>query len=285
MDQIDNKKDNDRIAVLMATYNGEQFVRMQIESLLAQTMTGWTLYINDDGSTDATPDIINEYAAKYDNIVVMGREGGMGACHNFLGMLCTVEAEYYFLCDQDDRWAPDKMEKEMKIMRETEKHGKETPVIVHCDLRVVDRQMNLIHESFNRYAGVYPHLLNRFDHSVEPYITGCTMLLNRAAHDAVVYPATLATMHDAWITLCTLKAGGMTILIDEPLVDYRQHGSNTLGARDIKKVGLAYRFRRLRKILRDKRRHYAMLRFLGYGSPWKYIKEKIRYKYLISKDA
>lgn len=283
MEKIERVKANTPIAILMATYNGASYLCEQIDSLLAQTMADWTLFINDDGSTDSTPDIIRRYAAQHHNIVVMRLGTGLGACENFLRMLHTIDARYYFFCDQDDHWSAYKIEREMKAMADAERLNPRKPIIVHSDLSVVDQQMRLIHPSFIQYAGVYPNLLNQFDHSVEPYVTGCTMMLNRAARDSVSYPTSAAVMHDAWATLCTLRANGITVLVDEPLVDYRQHVSNTLGARDIQKVNMTYRLKRFRSILRERRRHYAMLRTLGFGSPVKYIYQKIRFKCQVNK--
>ncbi len=283
MEKIATSETTSPIAILMATYNGMPYIRQQLDSLLSQTTTGWTLYINDDGSSDSTTDIIKRYAELHDNIQVLNLGKGLGACENFLRMLHTVDAKYYMFCDQDDHWSPVKIRKEMDAMTKIEKSHPGKPIIVHCDLKVVDQEMHLIHPSFIQYAGVYPTLLNQFEHSVEPYITGCTMLLNRLARDSVVYPTTVAAMHDAWVTLCVLRAGGISTLVDESLVDYRQHGSNTLGARDISEVNLSYRLRLLRSILQERRRHYLMLRTLGFGTPIKYVFEKIRFKCAVNK--
>ena len=98
-----------KTAILMATYNGEQYVAEQIDSLLAQTDSDWTLYIHDDGSKDHTQEIINKYAETHDNIVVMDFPGGNGAKENFFKMMFSVDADYYMLCDQDDVWLPEKV--------------------------------------------------------------------------------------------------------------------------------------------------------------------------------
>ncbi len=272
-----------RIAILMATYNGARYVAEQIESILHQTCTDWTLYIHDDGSTDDTRIIITRYADAHDNIVVMSHEGGHGAMENFLGMLRTVEAEYYLFCDQDDVWKPEKVEREMAEMRKAETETPEMPIIIHSDLSVVGSSLQPVHPSFLRYSRLRPDCIHTFSHAVEPFITGCTMLFNRAARDAVQYPATHAIMHDIWVALCTLSKGGRIILIDEPLVRYRQHGHNALGARDIHHVTLAYRMKRMRHIIDDKKHYYAMLRTLGYGSWLKYLKNKLRMMYMVRK--
>ena len=85
-------------------------------------------------------------------------------------------------------------------------------------------------------------------------------------------------MHDVWITLCVLKAKGKLICISSPLVYYRQHVSNTLGATSISRLTLAYRFKNIKQNFRLNLRHYNMLKALGYGSWMKYIFYRLRYK-------
>lgn len=89
--------DKKTIAVLLATYNGERFLREQIESLYAQTIKDWTIYVHDDGSTDGTKAILDEYAEKKDNFVVLDYPSQKGASNNFFSLLKRVDASYFFL--------------------------------------------------------------------------------------------------------------------------------------------------------------------------------------------
>jgi rhamnosyltransferase len=100
------------IAILLATYNGGQYLMEQLDSLLQQTCQEWTLYIHDDGSTDNTYDILREYSQKHSNIYVLEYESQRGAMGNFLSLLQRVEADYYMFCDQDDVWLKQKVIKE-----------------------------------------------------------------------------------------------------------------------------------------------------------------------------
>ena len=102
-----------KLAILLATYNGERYLQEQIDSLYRQTYKDWVLYIHDDGSTDGTCGIISKNAAEHGNIVVMEHQGGHGAKDNFFGMLERVDADYYMFCDQDDVWLEDKVEKSL----------------------------------------------------------------------------------------------------------------------------------------------------------------------------
>lgn len=99
------------IAILMATYNGEKFLREQIDSIIKQTNNNWTLYIHDDGSTDSTLSIVQQYCREHENIIFLEDEvKGRGAAQSFFYMLESIDSLYYMFCDQDDYWQPDKVE-------------------------------------------------------------------------------------------------------------------------------------------------------------------------------
>lgn len=265
-------------AILMATFNGERHLREQLDSLFTQSSKEWTLYVHDDGSDDDTRQILDEYARTHSNMQVLDYESQHGACANFLSLLERVDAEHYFFCDQDDVWDTDKVRLSLEEMHRQERLHPDLPIVVHSDLLVTDGELNVLDTSFLRYTGLAPEYLSTFDTAVLPFATGCTMLLNRGARDAVLRHKGRPTMHDVWTVLCTLREGGRVALIRQPLVSYRQHGHNTLGARDIRQVNLNYRWRHLRDIVGDNARHYAMLRTLDYGSPLKFIAQRIKYK-------
>ena len=224
-----NKK---KTAILLATYNGESFLREQIDSLYAQTFNDWTIYAHDDGSNDSSHEILVQYAATYDNFKILDYPSQHSAKDNFLSMLTLVDADYYLFCDQDDVWKTDKIEQEMKHMVDLELRTPEKPIAVFSDLTVVDRDLSVIEPSMWDAIGIKPELLTTFEcGGVFEYVTGCTMLFNKEAKKAALsHPYAKATMHDIWITLCVLKEKGIVSGIYEPLVYYRQHESNTLGA-------------------------------------------------------
>jgi len=272
------------LAILMATYNGETFLQQQLDSLYRQTYTDWTLYIHDDGSSDHTIDIILRNSGTHDHVVVLDYAGGNGAKDNFLGMLERIDAEYYMFCDQDDVWADNKIEVSMSMMRELEQQKPSTPIVVCTDLHVVDKNLNIISRSYWQHAGIYPEFIHRFaECAASSVATGCTMLFNQQAKQSTIFPAHDAIMHDAWVTLCTLKASGILYGIDQQLILYRQHDTNSLGATStsVDHFTLLYRFRHFSRMFRQNRDHYAMLRSLGYGSVIKYLFYKIVYKYRI----
>lgn len=277
--------DKKTIAVLLATYNGERFLREQIESLYAQTIKDWTIYVHDDGSTDGTKAILDEYAEKKDNFVVLDYPSQKGASNNFFSLLKRVDASYFFFADQDDVWMSNKMEKCLGRMLQIEKSTISKPVLVCCDACVTDEKLKVISPSLWERSGAHPEFLTNFNESAAtPFVTGCTMLLNNAAKESVLWDVIeKATMHDAFITLCVFKAYGIVEPIRESLMYYRQHGENTLGAYSKENSRLMYKLKHLKYVLKKDMALLRMLNALGYGSFFKFMKYKFVYRSKCSK--
>lgn len=270
-----------KTVILLATYNGERFLREQIDSLYAQTFTDWTIYAHDDGSSDGSYDILAQYAATHDNFKILDYPSQHSAKDNFLSMLTHVDADYYLFCDQDDVWKTDKIEKEMKHMADLELQMPERPIAVFSDLLVVDRELEVIEPSMWDTIGIRPELLTTFERGgVFEYVTGCTMMFNRKARKCVICPAPKATMHDTWTVLCILRQGGIVSAVCEPLVYYRQHGDNTLGASNRSRRQLIHKLRNISNIWHHDRKHWEMLKELGYGSFAKFLYYKYLYRRL-----
>ncbi|MCR5416714.1 MAG: glycosyltransferase family 2 protein [Pseudobutyrivibrio sp.] len=226
-----------KIAVLLATYNGEKYLTQQIDSLFAQTMQDFDIVIHDDGSTDGTKDIIGEYRNKYsDRVEVIYGEPTGSPMNNFMMMLSMVEADIYLLCDQDDVWFPGKIEKSVNALIDLENtvdRPDEVPAAVFTDMQVVDENLNKISDSFIRYIGRSPFNTAYTQILIDNPAAGCTMCFNRVLRDLVISAKNVdwdnVPMHDAWIlelAACT----GVVKAIDEPLSYYRQTGHNNMGA-------------------------------------------------------
>lgn len=275
--------ENSTIAILMATYDGEKYLKEQIESILAQTNQNWHLYIHDDGSQDGTVTIVKSYTNEYpDKITLLDYPSQGGACQNFLSLLERVEAPYYMFCDQDDVWMPEKIELSVKEIKQKEALFPDKAIVICTDLYITDEKLSITHDSMWKYSGIYPQYIRTFDDcgGVTAITTGCTMLFNQKAKSCCAYPASKAVMHDIWVCLCTLKNGGFFFGFDKQLVLYRQHARNFLGSGDTEAaaVNLKYRVQNFRKMYGINRRYYAMLSSLGYGPLLKYIRYKVKYK-------
>ena len=220
------------IDILLGTYNGARHLQPQIESLLRQEDVSFRILVRDDGSIDETPAIIERYRrSRPDCFLVLASSGNIGATRNFATLLEHSDAPYAALCDQDDVWAPGKLRVLSGMLRDMEtRHGSGTPMLVCCDLRVVDADLRERHRSYWRYAGVDPRHTNLAHVLIRNPVAGCASLVNRALIRLSLPVPREALVHDYWLTLVAAAAGHIGT-IPEPLVDYRQHGGNIIGAR------------------------------------------------------
>lgn len=222
------------VDILLATYNGARFLPALLDSLDAQTDKGFRVLVSDDGSTDQTPAMLREWAAKRGagNVRILefsDRAGG--ARGNFARLMANSDADYLLFADQDDVWHPTKVARTLLALRQLEQqHGRDHACLAFCDLRVVGPDLALLNSSLRAFqgldvvAGLRPqHLL------MENVVTGCAMGINAAARHLAVPVPDGAIMHDWWIALCCVLTGHVTA-IPEALIDYRQHGGNDVGA-------------------------------------------------------
>lgn len=205
----DIRTDADTIAICMATYNGDRYLREQIDSIISQTYTDWVLFIHDDASTDTTGAIIDTFVDSYPDKIVRIADGevkGGTSSSNFLGILHWVskrfDFNYYMFSDQDDVWLPEKISMSMAAMSASEKKTGQLensdikignrnrirylPVLIHTDLKVTDSQMNVIGESFFKYRALDPDTKDINHLLVQNNATGCTFLWNKALNDILM---------------------------------------------------------------------------------------------------
>ncbi len=218
-----------KVDILLATYNGEAFLSEQLDSLLSQTQRDIHIIIRDDGSTDGTRAIIKEYQQRYPQIEFVEGENA-GPQGNFSKLMALSQSDYALFCDQDDVWKRDKVAKSLALMHRLESQfGKTTPLLVHTDLCVADKNLKELSPSFLAYANLNPkrESLNRL--LVQNVVTGCTMLMNRSLLDLSQPIPKEALMHDWWVALVASAFGKIGFLPESTLY-YRQHGKNQLGA-------------------------------------------------------
>jgi glycosyltransferase involved in cell wall biosynthesis len=220
------------IEVLLATHNSGVYVNKMLASIKQQSYENLSLLIYDDASQDESSQIIRDFEPKNDikvqSFINDKRPLGPVGAFNFL--LQKSNAEYVAFADHDDVWFPNKIEKSMRRMLEAEKkYGKEIPIMVYSDMCVVDKNLNIINDSFFEYQNINPRncSLNRL--LLQNVPSGCTIVANRALADLVGKIPEHAVMHDHWISLVA-AAFGKIIYLNEPTLHYRQHENNFYGA-------------------------------------------------------
>jgi len=223
-----------RVGVAMATYNGANYVRAQLESLARQVRVPDVVVVSDDASTDETVVHVEEFArrAPFEVRVVGGSR--VGATQNFERALRSCDADLLFLADQDDVWLPTKIAK-----LEAALAGNLGAGLAFCDALVVDRELNALgytlwdsiwfggREQMEARGGrCFDVLLRR------NVVQGCAMAFRREFLDLVLpFPPLSAKVwvHDGWIALL-IAAVAQVEVVGEPLVLYRQHRGSQIGA-------------------------------------------------------
>jgi glycosyltransferase involved in cell wall biosynthesis len=224
-----------KILILLATYNGEKYLTGQIQSIRGQTLSNWTLLVRDDGSQDHSQDIIEEFAAKDSRIRLVddGHED-RGTTTNFAALMQVALAEgadAIFFADQDDIWLPHKLSRQLESLQEMEKqYSPGIPLLCYSDLEVVDQDLRQIHHSFMRYEKLRHEPHNPIHVLLtQNLVTGCSILINRHLLELATPIPDEILLHDWWLAICAAACGRIDY-IDEPLVKYRQHSRNQIGA-------------------------------------------------------
>ncbi len=222
-----------RIAILLATYNGEKHLDEQIRSLFAQSHDDFVVLARDDGSTDRTPDILARWAAaRPDKFrVVSDDRGNLRSSGNFLRLMELCDAPYFAFCDQDDVWLPHKLEVLLAALKQIEAvRSTRTPILVHSDLIVVDEALGVIAPSLFHYWHLNVRRGRRLRELLfNNIVTGCALLGNRALLEAAVPIPEAIQWHDWWVSLIAASCGVVST-VAESTVLYRQHGRNQVGA-------------------------------------------------------
>ncbi len=214
------------IAILLCTYNGARFLPPQLASYEAQD-SDWRLFVSDDGSTDATFDLLADFQKKHGAAKVQIRQGPRkGFVANFLSLACdpAIDGEYYALSDQDDVWDADKLSRARKALRDTP--GGE-PLVYCSRTRLIDEHGAALRLSLNYRRP--PHFRNALAQSLA---SGNTMVLNEPTRQLLmrVGADVGAPAHDWWIYLLVTAVGGRMLYDQTPTVSYRMHGRNLIGS-------------------------------------------------------
>lgn len=224
---------SNRISIALCTFNGERYLKEQLDSILMQTALPSEIVVCDDGSQDHTLLILENYKKTASiPIRIYKNERSQGVVSNFAQCIELCEGPYVALCDQDDIWKANKLEVLLAEMKLIEcKTSPIRPVLIHSDLEVVDETGQRISRSFFRFQ----HLENPEKEPlktllVQNYVTGCTCLMNRPLIERALPMPKGVIMHDWWLALiaaCT----GVIGFVSVPTIMYRQHEDNVVGAK------------------------------------------------------
>ncbi|MGT2847115.1 glycosyltransferase family 2 protein [Streptococcus massiliensis] len=222
-----------KVNILMSTYNGEKFLEQQIESIQQQTFPDWNLLIRDDGSSDATVQIIERFVKQDPRIRFINEagEGNLGVIKSFHRLLDFEAADYYFFSDQDDVWLPDKVAMQMLTAAEYET---DQPLLVYTDLKVVDQDLNVVHESMIRAQSGHANT-ELLQELTENTVTGGVSMINHSLARLWTGKEQHALLMHDWYLALLATAFGHLVYLDQAGELYRQHDSNVLGARTLRK--------------------------------------------------
>jgi glycosyltransferase involved in cell wall biosynthesis len=215
------------ICILMGTYNGQNFLAEQLQSIENQTHKNWRLVLSDDGSTDDTLTIAKEFQDKWGCDRVEIRQGPkQGFCKNFLGLACdsTIKADFYAFSDQDDVWMDDKLSKAIAYFK-TENNA-EIPRAYCGRTQLVDEHLKLLGRSpLFTLPGSFRNAL------VQSIAGGNTMVFNQGTKELLEKAGLLHVVsHDWWVYQITKGAGGDLYYDPEPTILYRQHNNSLVGS-------------------------------------------------------
>lgn len=215
------------VGIALATYNGEAYLSEMLDSIEHQTYSHFMIHVCDDGSSDNSLDIIRKHNLFAKNkIQIHLTSGGNGAMKNFRRTLGYCTEDFIALCDQDDYWVTDKLE---RMIKKTEGKDPKIPILIFSDLQIVDSSLNEIHSSFFSNSSKSALCQKPQDFVVNNHIPGCAMLFNNAAKRCFEPIPDNVKMHDWWIVFM-ISIFGEIIYLDDSLIKYRQHANNTIGA-------------------------------------------------------
>ncbi|CAN5839727.1 N/A [soil metagenome] len=230
---------NNLVSIIIATYNGEKFLEAQLESIIHQTYTNIEIIVLDDGSTDNTRNILDQYAGKYRNIQLHFNTSNLGYIKNFEKGCQLASGNYISFCDQDDVWELDKTEILMQTIGDYP--------MVYCDDLFVNEKLESLGKKHSDLKN-----LSSFDNCLYFATDNCVgghNLIMRKEIFTTAFPFPGVMPHDLWCAFIACFYGGIQYVY-KPLVKWRQHGSNITTSTKSKQDKIAETRKRL-ELFRD----------------------------------
>ena len=233
MSRINKELNSDlKISIALCTYNGERYLKEQLDSFLRQKLLPYEIVACDDASTDSTVKILEDFARKAPfPIRIYRSEQNIGLIQNFSKAASLCTGDYIAFSDQDDIWLPDRLDASFHRMKEAEReYGSDIPLLVYSDLSLIDFEGRCLGLSFMKYKKISPSDFDSLRKLLaQNIIAGCTSLCNKSLLQVSLPFPEVVTNHDGWFALVAASIGKI-IFIPEALVLYRQHESNAIGA-------------------------------------------------------
>jgi glycosyltransferase involved in cell wall biosynthesis len=234
-----------RVSVAVATHNGERFIADQLESILAQSLLPSEIVVSDDASTDATLSIVASVVGAWKaanpvaelTLTVLHNPVALGVAANFERALHATTGDFVALSDQDDKWRADRIEVALRLFA-----SRPHVALVHSDATLVDAAGLPIGDSLFAAYNVNEQIIqsvhdgNAFEVLARrTIVTGAATMVSRALVERAT-PIPPGWLHDEWLAIVAAASGQLDV-IDERLIDYRQHDSNEIGAGSLNFVG------------------------------------------------
>jgi glycosyltransferase involved in cell wall biosynthesis len=222
-----------KVSIVLCSYNGEKYISDQVESILNQTYSNFELIISDDCSSDTTVSILRRYEKLDSRVKVIENSMNVGLAKNFERGLMMATGEYIAMSDQDDYWLPTKIESQTSYLEQHEGVG-----LIFHDSLIVEHDLKESSGSFLEKIGIRRVLLNyiRNNWSInikfllnENCVQGATMFFRSDLKKYLIPIPENVPFVDVWVSLVTVAVSRITY-VDEMLIKYRQHNSNTIGA-------------------------------------------------------
>lgn len=233
------------VSVALCTHNGARFIAEQVASILGQTVPVTQLVISDDASSDDTVDIaLNTIerarlggARFVPSVVVLRNPVALGVTANFEQAIRATVGDFIALCDQDDRWHVDRVEAALAVFS-----SRPEITLVHSDAVLIDGDGAPMGHTLFDVLGIGPATIGQIHRgdalsllTRRNLVTGATTMIRRTLlDDSLPFPA--AWVHDEWLAIIAAASGGVDVVAD-PLIDYRQHGGNEIGAVELSLLG------------------------------------------------
>lgn len=225
--------ENSKISIALAAYNGEKYIKKQLESIINQTLKINEIVICDDSTTDATRDIIQSLDFKGIQLRYYKNELNLGPIENFKKAITLCNGDYIALSDQDDIWFENKLE---VLLENIENLDNSTPNLVFSNLELIDSSDNIIRDSFFTGDDFQPDNYS-FTHLLfEGFLMGCAMLINKKMANEVAKMPKGIIMHDYWIHMVA-QCFGKVQYIDQILMRYRSHGNSVTQKEHLSIIG------------------------------------------------